>query len=94
MSFCKYEPDLYNISRNNRLTWHDSMIPEDEIWVKIGGDKDGGSFKMSFQIHNVPHPNSVENTCVFAAFQANDSTINLHIALDRTTWMAQSGGIS
>ena len=74
---------LYNISRNNRLTWHDGMIPEDEIWVKIGGDKGGGSFKMSFQICNVPHPNSVENTCVFAAFEASDSALNLHIALDR-----------
>ena len=37
---------------------------------------------MSFQICNVPHPNSVENTCVFASFQASDSAINLHIALD------------
>ena len=72
---------LYNISRNNRLTWHDGMIPKDEIWVKIGGDKGGGSFKMSFQICNVPQLNSAENTCVFA--EASDSAINLHIALDR-----------
>ena len=50
------------ISRKNRLTWHDGTIPQDEIWVKIRGDKGGGSFKMSFQICNVPHPNSVENT--------------------------------
>ena len=71
---------LYNISRNNRLTWHDGMIPKDEIWVKIGGDKGGGSCK--FQICNAPHPKSVVNTCVFAAFQASDSAINLHIALD------------
>ena len=52
------------ISRKNRLIWHDGMIPQDEIWVKIGGDKGGGSFKMSFQICNVSHPNSVENTCL------------------------------
>ena len=26
------------ILRNNKLTWHDGMIPEDEIWVKIGGE--------------------------------------------------------
>ena len=37
---------------------------------------------MSFQICNDPHPNSVENTCVFAPFQASDSAVNLHIALD------------
>ena len=59
------------------------MIPQDEIWVKIGGDKGGGSFKMSFQICNVPHPNSVQNTSVITAFQAGDSAINLHVALDR-----------
>ena len=59
------------------------MIPEHEICVKIGGDKSGGSFKMSFQICNDPHPNCIENTCVFAAFQASDSAVNLHIALDR-----------
>lgn len=58
------------------------MIPEGEVWVKIGGDKGGGSFKMSFQICNVPQPNSVENTCVFAAFQAGDTATNLHIALE------------
>jgi hypothetical protein len=32
-----------------RLTWHDDLIPEDEIWLKIGGDKVGGSFKCYFE---------------------------------------------
>ena len=55
-------------------------IPASEVWLKIGGDKGGGSFKMNFQIVNVPAPNSVHNTCVFSCFEAGD---NLHIALDR-----------
>ena len=25
------------------LTWHEGCIPEEEIWLKIGGDKGGGS---------------------------------------------------
>ncbi len=66
-----------------RLTWHDGIIPEEEVWVKLGGDKGGGSFKMNFQLLNVPHPNSVTNTCVFSAFQASDTVTNLHVALDR-----------
>ncbi len=37
-----------------RLTWHDGVIPKDEIWVKLGGDKGGGSFKMNYQLLNVP----------------------------------------
>ena len=36
--------------RTEALTWHDNAIPNDEIWVKVGGDKGGGSFKMSFQV--------------------------------------------
>ena len=38
------------IHRTQALTWHDGSIPRDEIWVKLGGDKGGGSFKMSFQV--------------------------------------------
>jgi hypothetical protein len=68
--------------RVGRLTW-DKAIPGMELWVKLGGDKGGSSFKMNFQIVNVAHPNSIQNTCVFAAFEAPDSKTNLHIALER-----------
>lgn len=69
----------------NQLTWHNGAIPEDEIWVKLGGDKGGGTFKMNFQVCNVLHPNSPANTCVFCIFVAYDSVTNLHIGLDRYT---------
>ncbi len=59
------------------------MIPNDEVWIKIGGDKGGSSLKMSFQVVNVDKPNSVTNSCVFAVFEASDSVLNLHIALDK-----------
>ena len=71
------------ITRANLLTWHEGLIPEDEVWIKIGGDKGGGSFKMSFQVANVQCVNSPKNTYVFCCFEANDSVMNLHIALDR-----------
>ena len=70
------------LHRAGRLTWHD-VIPSDEVWIKLGGDKGGGSFKMSFQIVNVPSPNSPQNTCVFCCFEADDNITNLHVALDR-----------
>jgi len=74
MSFHNFESNiLINVIRKNRLTRHDG-IPEGEVWVKIGSNKGGGSFKiggdqggpfkMSFQICYVPQPNSVENTCL------------------------------
>ena len=70
------------LCRLSRLTTH-AIIPENEIWVKIGGDKGGGSMKLNFQIANCLNPNSVTNTCVFAAFEATDSVNNLHVAFDR-----------
>eukprot|EP00731_Ephydatia_muelleri_P005990 Em0003g238a len=32
--------------RTGWLTWHDGVIPASEIWLKLGRDKGGGSFKM------------------------------------------------
>ena len=78
---------LNNTSKHNncqifvscgRLTWHNDVIPANEIWVKVGGDKVGdvlNTFKTNFQIVNVPAPNSVHNT---SCFEAGDSVINLH----------------
>ena len=51
----------------------------------LGRDKGGpgGSFKMNFQIVNIEAPKSPQNTCVFSIFEAGDSTLNMHVALDR-----------
>lgn len=38
---------------------------------------------MNFQIVNVESPNAPQNTCVFSIFEGGDSTVNLHVALDR-----------
>ena len=70
-----------SVCRENRLTWHSGLIPSSEVWVKIGGDKGGGSMKTSFQLCNVPHPNSSKNSCVFSIYEAPDSPTNLNIAL-------------
>jgi len=59
------------------LTWRDGAIPEDEVWVKVGGDHGDDSFKLCFQIVNVAHPNSLENTVPFLVFVAKDSASNL-----------------
>ena len=55
--FTKISPYSFGL-----LTWHDGDIPADEVWIKIGGDKGGSSFKMNFQVVNKPCPNSVANT--------------------------------
>ena len=43
------------------LTWHNNAIPEDHIWLKVGGDHGGGSFKMSLQIANIQSPNTTHS---------------------------------
>ena len=62
-----------------RLLLHGSS----EVWLKIGGDEGGGTFKMSFQILHVHTSNSVHNTFIFSCFAAGDSATNFHVALDR-----------
>ena len=70
-------------NRTNSLTWHKGVIPDDEIWVKFGGDKGGSTFKMAFQIVNVNHPNSLKNTVTCACFSGDDSFYNLQKTLPR-----------
>ena len=78
-TFCDFA--LPCIRASEGLTWH-GVIPTDEIWLKIGGDKGRGSFKLNIQLCNIPHPNSQKNTYLLSMFMAGDSTTNLHTALD------------
>lgn len=65
------------------MTWHEGRLPADEIWIKIGGDKGGGTFKMALQIVNVLTPNSPNNTCVFCIYAGADSVTNLTVMAQR-----------
>ena len=58
------------------LTWHNNAIPEDQIWLKVGGDHGGGSFKM-LQIANIQSPNSKHNTFITCMANAKDSGHNV-----------------
>ena len=60
-----------------------SFIKDNKTHVKIGGNHGGGSFKLSYQIANVSHPNSADNTVVFSIFEAKDYRINVKIELTR-----------
>lgn len=63
------------------LTWHAGAIPSDELWVKIGGDKGHGSFKLNLQLVNTANPNSIKQTVLLSIFKASDTTTNLQTAL-------------
>ena len=77
--FIKLFSLLFFLFRSNQLKWEDI---KDQIWIKLGADKGGGSVKVYYQIMNVDNPNSPQNTTVFCAFEADESSPNLHIALD------------
>lgn len=85
-----YVPNLIQkiadvVSRSPQgLTNHGGTIPQDELWIKLGGDKGRGSFKFNFQLVNTLHPNSVKKTVLVSVFKAGDSSTNLHTALQ---WM-------
>lgn len=67
--------------RAGDLIWHDGLIPDREIWLKIGGDKGGGSFKMAFELANLANPNATSNTVIFSMFAAPDTPHNLSLGL-------------
>ena len=68
---------LDQYEREGKLTWHENTIPNDEIWVKMGGDHGGGSFKQTLQIANLNNPNSKHNTCLVLICACKDSPSNL-----------------
>ena len=37
---------LNQYESKSKLTWHNGQVPSDEIWLKIGGDHGGDSFKV------------------------------------------------
>ena len=86
---CSLRIDSFSFSFSSRLGnlyWHKGLIPEDEIWVKLGADKGGkpvSTMKFNFQIVNIHQPNSVNNTINFSLFEANDNITNFTLAMER-----------
>ena len=52
-------------------------IPSDKIWLKIGGDHGGDSFKVVLQVANLESPNSRENMFMICMVECKDSIKNL-----------------
>ena len=71
---------LDRYERTNQLIWREGM-PNNEIWIKLSGDKGGGSTKCGFQIINIEKPNSPNNYFLFSVFEAPDYRENLETAL-------------
>ena len=68
---------LEEFDAQTSLTWYDNAIPEDQSWLKVGGDHGGGSFKMSLQMANIKSPNFKHNTFMICMANATDSGFNL-----------------
>ena len=56
-------------------------IPDDEVWLKFGGDHGGGSIKFCLQVENVENPNSILNAIPVSIVKAKDTVANISTAL-------------
>ena len=68
---------LDKYEKENQLNLHNRNIPDDEIWLELGGDKGGGNSKMIFQVANKENPNSVRNSLIFGSSEGSDTYTNL-----------------
>ncbi|GFN96998.1 amine oxidase [Plakobranchus ocellatus] len=66
-------------SQRESLTWHDGAIPENEVWVKVGGDHGQGSLKFSLAVVNTKNPNSKDNNILIGMANIKDSRENIEI---------------
>ena len=62
---------------------HNGKIPQDKLFVKIGGDHGQGSMKLEFQLANLVKPNSSKKTVVFAIYEGKDTRNNLLTVLQQ-----------
>ena len=72
-----YVCDYSNLSVQ-RLTWHDVIIPQNEVLVTVGGDKGGSSYNWPTHPFQTPL-----KMLIFTVFKTKDSTTNLHVTLER-----------
>ena len=73
---------IQSYSNHGMLTTHDSVIPEDEIWIKIGGDHGRDSFKLCMQVANLKKPNSKNHTVMIGYAKVKDTHDNLRLIFE------------
>ena len=66
-------------SQRDKLTWHDGAIPENEIWVKVGGNNGQGSLKFNLAFVNTKNPNSMDNNVLMGMARVKDSRKNMEM---------------
>lgn len=64
------------------LTWHSGRIPQHQVWMKIGADSGGGSFKVVLSPLNVEKPNAKDNCFLILMAEVKDSNKNLRSVLE------------
>ena len=77
--FCVYVSDLARFITDSLdlLTWHNinNVIPEDQIWLKVGGYHGGGSFKTPLQTAcNHQTPDTTHSWIIWL----NQKTVGMH----------------
>ncbi len=71
---------IQQYDNEGKLTWHGGL-PEDELWLKVGGDFGQETFKFCAQLINFAKPNSSDNTVIMNVSEAPDTHYNTQITI-------------
>ena len=74
---------LDSYSSKGLIVSHQGKIPDDEVWVKFGGDHWKESFKLTVQVLNIEKPNVTTNTVVIGLAYVKDSYQNLELIMEK-----------
>ena len=69
-------------SQKDKLTWHDGAIPENEVWVKVGGDHGQGRLKFNLAIVNTKNLISMDNNVLIGMAGVKDPIEKMEIIFD------------
>ena len=81
-NLCEFVSERFdNYQANGRLNYQQVIISENEVWLTLGGDHGGGSFKFTVQVLNTESSNTKTNIIVIYTFTAEDLQGNLQSVL-------------
>jgi hypothetical protein len=75
-------PEILDKYHSKGMLDGQESVPLDEVWIKIGGDHGGSTFKVMLQVANLEKPNSKLNTFLLMIANCKDNRANLKQLLE------------
>ncbi|XP_072017402.1 uncharacterized protein [Amphiura filiformis] len=71
---------MERLDKSGKIT-NRGVIPDDEVWIKVGGDHGKGSFKVAMSVCNTANPNSSYNTICILLLEGSETKANVQRVL-------------